>query len=153
MFKQHPLLRASLDATVDETAQRLASIVEFSEDAIIGKNIDGVITDWNRAAEKMYGYTKAEVVGRDLSLVFPSERHSEIPAIMERILSGQPIVCMETQRLNKAGSRLDVSVSISPIKGATGPVTGASAESGTFATLRSAKSRKSESNTWLTTTL
>ena len=87
----------------EETAQRLASIVEFSEDAIIGKNIDGVITNWNRAAEKMYGYTKAEAVGRDLSFMFPPERQGEIPAIMERILSGQPIVCLETQRLTKAG--------------------------------------------------
>ena len=111
----------------EEAAQRLASIVEFSEDAIIGKNLDGVITDWNRAAEKMYGYTKAEVVGRDLSLVFPSERRGEIPAIMERILRGEPIVCLETQRLTKAGSRLDVSVSISPIRDPTGRVTGASA--------------------------
>jgi len=111
----------------EETAQRLASIVEFSEDAIMGKNMDGVITNWNRAAETMYGYTAAEAVGRDLSFVFPSERLAEMPAIMERILSGQPIVGMETQRLTKAGSRLDVSVSISPIKDATGRVTGASA--------------------------
>jgi len=110
-----------------EAAQRLAFIVEFSEDAIIGKNIDCVITNWNRAAEKMYGYTTAEAVGRNLSIVFPSERQAEIPAIMERILSGQPIVCLETQRLTKAGSRLDVSVSISPIKNAAGQVTGASA--------------------------
>jgi diguanylate cyclase (GGDEF)-like protein/PAS domain S-box-containing protein len=111
----------------EETAQRLASIVEFSEDAIIGKNIDGVITNWNRAAERMYGYTAAEAVGRDLSIVFPSERQAEMPAIMERILSGQPIECLETQRLTKQGSRLDVSVSISPVKDATGRVTGASA--------------------------
>ena len=63
----------------EETAQRLASIIECSEDAIIGKNMDGMITDWNRAAEEMYGYAKAEAVGRDLSLIFPSERQAEIP--------------------------------------------------------------------------
>jgi PAS domain S-box-containing protein len=72
----------------EETTHRLASIVEHSDDAIIGKDIDGVITNWNRAAEEMYGYTTAEAVGRDLSLVFPPEKRGEIPAIMERILSG-----------------------------------------------------------------
>jgi diguanylate cyclase (GGDEF)-like protein/PAS domain S-box-containing protein len=111
----------------EETAHRPASIVEFSEDAIIGKNIDGVITNWNRAAEKMYGDTKAEAVGRDLSSMFPSERKGEITVIMKRILSGDPIVRRETQRLTPAGSRLDVSVSISPTKDGTGRVTGASA--------------------------
>jgi len=111
----------------EETTQRLASIVECSDDAIIGKNTDGVITNWNRAAEKMYGYTTAEAVGRDLSLVFPPEKRAELPAIMERILSGKSIVGLETQRLTKAGSLLDVSASISPIKDATGRVTGASA--------------------------
>jgi diguanylate cyclase (GGDEF)-like protein/PAS domain S-box-containing protein len=111
----------------EETVQKLASIVEFSEDAILGKNMDGKITSWNRAAEKMYGYTRDEVVGRDLSFLVPPERQAEIPAIMERILSGQPIENLETERLTKAGSVLDVSMSISPIKDASGHVTGASA--------------------------
>ncbi|MGA9073445.1 MAG: PAS domain S-box protein, partial [Candidatus Sulfotelmatobacter sp.] len=111
----------------EETLQKLASIVEFSEDAILGKNTDGKITSWNRAAEKMYGYTRDEVVGRDLSFLVPSDRQAEIPAIMERILSGQPIENLETKRVTKAGSVLDVSMSISPIKDATGQVTGASA--------------------------
>jgi len=111
----------------EETVQRLASIVEFSEDAILGKNMDGKITSWNRAAEKMYGYTRDEVVGRDLSFLVPPEKQAEIPAIMERILSGQPIENLETERLTKAGSVLEVSVSISPIKDASGHVTGASA--------------------------
>src|ERR1039458_9248639 len=70
----------------EETVRRLASIVEFSEDAIIGKNIDGVITSWNRGAEKIYGYTRGEVVGRDLSFLLPPERQTEVQAIMERVL-------------------------------------------------------------------
>src|SRR5664279_3121798 len=99
----------------EETVQKLASIEEFSEDAILGKSRDGKITSWNRAAEKMYGYTRGEVVGRDLSFLVPPERQAEIRAIVERVLNGQPIECLETQRLTKTGSVLDVSLSVSPI--------------------------------------
>jgi diguanylate cyclase (GGDEF)-like protein/PAS domain S-box-containing protein len=108
----------------EETVQSLAYVVEFSEDAIIGKNLDGVITSWNRAAEKMYGYTSTEVIGRDLSLLFPSERQAEVQVIMERIQKGLPVRALETQRLTKGGSVLDVSESISPIKDGTGRITG-----------------------------
>jgi diguanylate cyclase (GGDEF)-like protein/PAS domain S-box-containing protein len=111
----------------EETVQKLASIEEFSEDAILGKSMDGKITSWNRAAEKMYGYTRGEVVGRDLSFLVPPERQAEIQAIVERVLNGQPIECLETQRLTKTGSVLDVSLSVSPIKDSTGLITGASA--------------------------
>jgi diguanylate cyclase (GGDEF)-like protein/PAS domain S-box-containing protein len=111
----------------EEMVQRLASIVEFSEDAIIGKNLDGVITSWNRAAEKMYGYTSTEVIGRELSFLLPSERQAEMRVIMERIRSGQSIACLETKRLTGTGSILDVSLSISPLKDSTGRVIGASA--------------------------
>jgi diguanylate cyclase (GGDEF)-like protein/PAS domain S-box-containing protein len=110
----------------EETVQRLASIVESSEDAIIGKNTEGVISSWNRAAERMYGYTSKEVIGRDLSLLLPSERQAEVQVIMERIQNGLPVKALETQRITKAGSVLDVSVSISPIKDGTGRITGAS---------------------------
>ena len=111
----------------EETVRRLASIVEFSEDAIIGKNMEGAITSWNRGAEKIYGYTSGEVVGRDLSFLVPPERQAEIQAIMKRVLRGQPIECLETQRLTKTGSVLDVSLSVSPIKDASGHIAGASA--------------------------
>ena len=111
----------------EEELQRLASIVEFSEDAIISKNMDGVITSWNRGAEKLYGYTRGEVVGRDVSFLLPPERQGEIQAIMERVLSGQPIECLETQRLTKTGSVLDVSLSVSPLRDASGHIAGASA--------------------------
>jgi diguanylate cyclase (GGDEF)-like protein/PAS domain S-box-containing protein len=110
----------------EETVKRLASIVEFSQDAIIGKNLAGVITSWNRAAEKMYGYTSAEVIGRDLSFLVPVERQAELRFIMERMQKGLAIECLETQRLNKAGSVLEVSLSISPIEDAGGRVIGAS---------------------------
>jgi diguanylate cyclase (GGDEF)-like protein/PAS domain S-box-containing protein len=110
----------------EEELLRLASIVVCSQDAIIGKTLDGVITSWNRAAEKMYGYTKTEAVGRNLSFLLPHERPAEIRDLMDRIGDGQSIECLETQRLTKAGCVLDVSVSISPIKDATGRITGAS---------------------------
>jgi PAS domain S-box-containing protein len=110
----------------EETVKRLASIVEFSQDAIIGKTLDGAITSWNRAAEKMYGYTSTEVIGRDLSFLLFAERQPELQVIMERVQQGLPIECLETQRLTKAGSVLEVSLSISPIKDARGRVTGAS---------------------------
>ena len=111
----------------EETLLKLASIVEFSEDAIIGKTAQGVITSWNRAAKKMYGYTSTEAVGQDLSFLVPPEKQAEIQVIMERIRTGQPVECLETQRLTKGGSVLDVSLSISPIKDGSGQVTGASA--------------------------
>ena len=104
----------------EETVKRLASIVEFSQDAIIGKSLDGAITSWNRAAEKMYGYTSTEVIGRDLSFSLSAERQAELRVIMERVQEGLAVECLETQRLTKAGSVLDVSLSISPIKDASG---------------------------------
>jgi diguanylate cyclase (GGDEF)-like protein/PAS domain S-box-containing protein len=119
--------KPGLSEGADEALQMLASIVECSEDAIIGKTVDGVITSWNRAAEKMYGYTAAEAIGRHLSFLLPPERQSETRALMERIGNGLPVECLETQRLTKAGCVLDVSLSISPIRDASGQVTGASA--------------------------
>ena len=120
-------MKAEVPLSQEETVQKLASIVEFSEDAIIGKNLDGVITSWNRAAEKMYGYTTAEAVGRHLSLLFPFERQAEAQVIMERIQNGLPVKDLETQRITKSGSVLDVSVSISPIKDGAERITSASA--------------------------
>jgi diguanylate cyclase (GGDEF)-like protein/PAS domain S-box-containing protein len=110
----------------EETVKRLASIVEFSQDAIIGKNMDGTITSWNRAAERMYGYSSAEVIGRDLLFLLPGDRQAELGFIMERMQKGLAIECMETQRVNKAGSLLEVSLSISPIQDAGARVIGVS---------------------------
>ena len=90
----------------EETLQQLASIVEFSQDAIIGEDITGVITSWNRAAETMYGYTTYEAVGRHFSFLLPPERQTETGFIMERVRSGLSIESLETQRLTKAGSLL-----------------------------------------------
>ena len=112
--------------TAEETLLRLASIVEFSQDAIIGKTKEGVVTSWNRGAEKMYGYKGTEAIGRDLSFLVPPDRQGEVQAIMELIRTGQLVDCFETQRLTKACSLLDVSLSISPIKDGSGQIIGAS---------------------------
>jgi diguanylate cyclase (GGDEF)-like protein/PAS domain S-box-containing protein len=112
--------------TAEEALLRLASIVEFSQDAIIGKTAEGVVTSWNRGAEKMYGYQNSEAIGRDLSFLVPPDRHGEVQAIMELIRTGQPVDCFETQRLTKARSLLDVSLCISPIKDGSGQIVGAS---------------------------
>jgi diguanylate cyclase (GGDEF)-like protein/PAS domain S-box-containing protein len=112
--------------TAEETLLRLASIVEFSQDAIIGKTKTGVVTSWNRGAEKMYGYKSTEAIGRDLSFLVPPDRQGEVRAIMELIRTGQLVDCFETQRLTKNCSLLDVSLSISPIKDGSGQIIGAS---------------------------
>ena len=110
----------------EEALQKIASIVEFSEDAIYGTTMDGVITTWNRAAEKMYGYISAEAIGRDSSMLVPSQKQAEVRVTMERVQSGQPIEGLETKRLTKAGALLDVSLTISPLKNMSRRVIGAS---------------------------
>ena len=111
----------------EEGLQKLASIVEFSEDAITVVNTDEVFTTWNPAAEGMYGYTRAEAIGRDLSLIVPPERQAERHAMIERVIGGQSIKSLETQRLTKAGHLIDVSLSVTPIKDGTGRIAGVAA--------------------------
>lgn len=112
---------------IGEYRARLAAIIDSSEDAIIGKNLDGTITSWNRGAQRMYGYTPEEIVGRNISILTPKERADEIPSILARIKSGEHIAHCESTRITKDGRRLDVSISISPIRDAFGTIVGASA--------------------------
>jgi len=109
-----------------ESASRLAAIVESSTDAMIGKTLNGVITSWNPGAERMYGYAAAEVVGRNVSVLIPSERSEELPAILKRLALGERVEHYETERLRKNGAVFDVSVSISPIRNKAGAIVGAS---------------------------
>jgi PAS domain S-box-containing protein len=113
-----------LDSTIP-TDRFLAAIVASSDDAIIGKTLDGTITSWNRGAESLYGYSVAEAVGQPISLIISPERPSELPVIMERLRRGERIDHYETVRVRKDGTRLDVSVSISPIRDETGRIVGA----------------------------
>ncbi|HKU79918.1 MAG TPA: PAS domain S-box protein [Rhodanobacteraceae bacterium] len=105
---------------------RLAAIVESSDDAIISKNLDGVIQTWNAAAERMFGYTAAEAIGKSVTMLMPPDRVDEEPGILARIRHGERIDHYETMRKRKDGSLLDVSLTISPIKGRTGTVVAAS---------------------------
>lgn len=104
---------------------RLAAIVECSEDAIVGKDLSGVITSWNPAAETLYGYTAAEALGQPISILFPPEKRGELPSIMDRLKRGERIRHHETERVRKDGSRIDVSISLSPIRDAGGQIVGA----------------------------
>src|SRR5947209_3232399 len=103
----------------------LAAIVQSSNDAIKAKTLDGTLVFWNDACERMYGYTSAEAIGRNVSFVVPSERQDEVPEILARIAAGERVEHYETERVRKDGRRLDVSVSISPIRDEAGDVVGA----------------------------
>ncbi|MGC2171086.1 MAG: PAS domain S-box protein [Candidatus Sulfotelmatobacter sp.] len=110
-----------------EYRSRLASIIDSSEDAILSKDLKGIITSWNKGAERIYGYTPEEVVGKHISLLTLSDRPDEIPEILEKITRGESIEHYESVRLAKDGRRLDVSISVSPIRNAAGDIVGASA--------------------------
>src|SRR2546421_3418550 len=112
-----------------ETEQRsrlLAAIVESSDDAVIGKTLEGVITSWNAAAERMYGYTSEEAVGRHISFIVPPELSGELQEIMSRLSRGERVEHLRTVRVRKDGQRLDASVTISPILDSSGQWVGAS---------------------------
>ncbi len=104
----------------------LAAIVESSDDAIIGKDLNGIITSWNKGAERMYGYAADEIVGKPISVLIPPSWRDDTTEMLERIKRGEHIVHYETKRMAKDGRVLDVSLSISPIHDAAGKVVGAS---------------------------
>jgi PAS domain S-box-containing protein len=112
---------------MEETRQWLAAIVESSEDAIIGKTLDGTITSWNRAAERIYDYPAAEVIGRSIGILFPPDRPHEIDGILERIKRGGRVDHFETVRVRKGGCPIGVSLTISPVRDADDRIVGASA--------------------------
>ena len=110
-----------------EYRSRLASIIDSSEDAIISKNLDGIIASWNKGAERLYGYTPEEAVGKHISLLAPRDRQHEIPEILQRIAGGESVEHHESVRVTKDGRHLNVSISVSPLRDAKGDVIGASA--------------------------
>ena len=111
---------------VDEARVRLAAIVESSDDAIIGKDLDGVITSWNSGATRMFGYLPDEIIGHSILRLIPRELHSEEPMILARLRAGKRVEHFESRRLSKDGRVIDVSLTISPIRNADGVVIGAS---------------------------
>ncbi|HXM67108.1 MAG TPA: PAS domain S-box protein [Candidatus Acidoferrum sp.] len=110
-----------------EYRSRLASIIDSSEDAILSKALDGTITSWNKGAERIYGYSAEQVVGKNISMLTSSDRPDEIPAILEKIARGENIEHYESTRVTKDGRHLDVSISVSPLRNAIGEIVGASA--------------------------
>ena len=111
----------SLNAT-----QRIASIVESSDDAIVSKDLNGIITTWNKGAERIFGYTAEEVIGKPVTILIPPDRQDEELQILERIRRGERVEHYETVRQRKDGSRVDISLTVSPVKNADGKIIGAS---------------------------
>ena len=104
----------------------LAAIVESAEDAIVGKTLEGIVTSWNQGAEKVFGYTAEEMIGRSITTLIPPDHPNEEPAILERICRGERVEHYETQRIRKDGQIIDVSLTISPIRNRAGTIVGAS---------------------------
>jgi PAS domain S-box-containing protein len=121
--------RKHIEIALQESEQRLrvlASIVESSDDAIVSKNLDGIITSWNRGAERVFGYTAEEAVGQPITIVIPQDRQGEEREILTRIRRGERIDHFETIRQRKHGSLIVVSLTVSPVKNAEGKIVGAS---------------------------
>lgn len=110
----------------EEAIQSLASIVESSDDAIISKKLDGTITSWNKGAERIFGYLAEEIIGRSVLTLIPPEYHGDENTIIERIKRGERIEHYETVRQGKSGERIDVSLTVSPLRDSTGRIVGAS---------------------------
>jgi PAS domain S-box-containing protein len=109
----------------EEARHRLAAIVESSDDAIVSKDLNGIVTSWNAAAEKMFGYTAEEIIGRSITAIIPPELHSDEPGILATIARGERIRHFETERVKKNGDRIEVSLTISPVRDEAGRIVGA----------------------------
>src|SRR5207302_9431875 len=120
-------------------------IVDSCDDAIIGKTLEGIITSWNQGAQRIYGYSAEEVLGKSISILAPAERPDEIPQILEKIAQGERIEHFESLRITKDGRRLRVSLSVSPIRDAGGHIIGASAIARDLTSLDSTRQALQES--------
>jgi PAS domain S-box-containing protein len=114
------------DARAEEIRAQYAAIVEFSNDAIIAKTLDGVISAWNPAAERMFGYTEQEAIGEPITIIIPPELYDEEHDIRRRVRAGERVAHCETVRVTKSDDRLDVSLTISPVQDAAGRIIGCS---------------------------
>src|SRR6185437_7888757 len=109
----------------EKAQRRLAAIIESSEDAIASKDLNGIITSWNKSAERMFGYTAKEIIGQPVTLIIPPELHQDEPRILGKIRAGERIEHFQTVRVHKNGRLIDVSLTVSPIKDQTGKIVGA----------------------------
>ena len=112
----------------DEAAlEHLASIVESSDDAIVSKTLEGVVTSWNAGAELLYGYSAAEAIGRPISVIVPPDHPDELSRVLARLKRGEHVQPYETARIRKDGTLVQVSVTVSPLRSSSGSIIGASA--------------------------
>jgi PAS domain S-box-containing protein len=114
------------DLKTDEAAAFLMAIVDSCDDAIVSTTLEGVITSWNRSAEQIFGYSAAEAIGQHITLIIPPERHAEEDDVLAHLRRGEKVDHFETVRQTKDGRKLDISLSVSPIKNARGQIVGAS---------------------------
>jgi PAS domain S-box-containing protein len=115
-----------LTRTRSEAQARLAAIIESSDDAIVSKTLEGIITSWNKGAERIFGWTAAEVIGKSITIIIPADRQNEEPEILRRIGAGERVDHFETIRQTKTGELIDVSVTISPVRNEHGKIIGVS---------------------------
>ena len=110
----------------EEARGRLAAIVDSSDDAIVSKTLDGIVTSWNRGAERLFGYSAAEAIGQSILLIVPADRHSEEADVLRRIRGGQSVDHFETVRRRKDGTQIEISLTVSPVRDSLGRIIGAS---------------------------
>lgn len=109
----------------EKAQRRLAAIIEYSEDAIASKDLNGIITSWNKSAERLFGYKAEEIIGKPVTLIIPPELHDDEPRILEKIRGGERIKHFQTVRVHKNGQHIDVSLTVSPIRDEKGNIVGA----------------------------
>jgi PAS domain S-box-containing protein len=124
LLEKNPMDRQELKP--DETTSLLAAIVDSSDDAIVSKTLEGIITSWNRGAEKVFGYSAAEAIGQPITMIIPSERHGEEANVLAHIRRGEKIDHFETVRQTKDGRKINISLTVSPVIDAQGTIIGAS---------------------------
>lgn len=111
--------------TAREASERLSAIISSSDDAIVSKDLNGIVMSWNAAAERIFGYTSAEMVGQPITKIIPEEMHADEIRILQTISRGERIEHFETERLTKSGKRIEISLTVSPVKNASGRIVGA----------------------------
>jgi PAS domain S-box-containing protein len=126
----------------DLAAHHYRAIIESSDDAILSKNLDGLILSWNRGAERLFGFTSEEAVGRPVTIIIPADRLDEEPSILEKIHRGQRIEHFETVRQRQDGSFIDISLTVSPIRNSHGKIVGASKIARDITELKKARERQ-----------
>jgi|SRR5438105_3641920 len=120
------LAGVSESITDEQIAQRLAAIVESSDDAIVSKDLNGIVVTWNKGAERIFGYAAEEIIGKPISILIPADRENEEILILDRVRRGERTDHYDTIRMHKDGSLIDISLTVSPIKDEQGRIIGAS---------------------------